>query len=286
MDLKAVLWPNIKRDPSLVTTSRVNGALNAAGIQTVMTDIYAGGADALNGVPRLPLASLFDGADFAVTLGGDGTVLQCARYAAPRGVPILSVNLGRLGFISELEPGDMDYIGQIAARRYEIDRRMMLQASICEGNTVIYRDIALNDAVISGGATARAVELAVESDGEPLMKILGDGVVVSTPTGSTAYALSAGGPIIEPQADGIAVTPICPHGFGSRAFLLSSRRVLRVSPLQKHGYGTFLTVDGREAAAVMPGQHAVIERAGCVCGLIRVKQRGFYGMIAEKLGRL
>ncbi|GHU87912.1 NAD kinase [Clostridia bacterium] len=261
--MKTFLWVNPSRDPGGAVTKRVGETLETVGITIA---------------PRLAQA------DFVVVIGGDGTILQCAKEAAPLGIPIVGVNMGRIGFIAELEPNELELLQNIAEGDYELEERMMLDVSVVEDGRIAHRDIALNDAVISGDATAQVVDLAFYADGELLTAFTGDGVVISTPTGSTGYAMSAGGPIIEPQARNIAVTPICPHGFKARAFLLSETRVVKVEP--RSSKGLYLTVDGRTAVALNEKQLIEVRMSEHTCKLIRVKNRNFYQVISEKLGRL
>ncbi|GHV17454.1 NAD kinase [Clostridia bacterium] len=260
--MKAFLWVNETRDPGLTVTTRVRAELTRIGV-SIAPDINA---------------------DFIVVIGGDGTILQCAREAAPLKIPIVGVNMGRIGFIAELEPDELALLQSVADGTYDIDERMMLDVSVIEGERRVHRDIALNDAVISGDATAQVVDLAFYADGELLTAFTGDGVVISTPTGSTGYAMSAGGPIIEPQSRNIAVTPICPHGFKAKAFLLSETRTVKVEP--RSGKGLYLTVDGRQAISLGERQFVEVRKSEHICRLIRVKNRNFYQVISEKLGKL
>ncbi|GHV07319.1 NAD kinase [Clostridia bacterium] len=261
--MTAFLWINESRDPGLTVAWRVSAMLAKLG---------AG------------IASDIANADFIVVIGGDGTILQCAKQAAPLEIPIIGVNMGKIGFIAELEPSELDLLAKVVSGDYRLDNRMMLEVEIGGADGVTYSDIALNDAVISGDATARVVELKIAADGEQLTALTGDGVVVSTPTGSTGYAMSAGGPIVEPWTHTIAVTPICPHGLWARTFLLDHRREVRVE--SKRPGTLYLTVDGRDAVAFGEGQHVTVRRSERYCHFIRVKNRNFYQVISDKLGQL
>ena len=263
----AVLFVNTRRDPDFAVTGRVKDRLGVLGC---VCRVYE----------DEPV--IFEKADFAVTLGGDGTILKCAGIAARYDVPVLGINLGRLGFMAELDIDELDLLELAAAGKYQLDTRMMLDVSIINDGAARYTDCALNDAVVSGAQ--RVVDLAVSANGEPLTRFMGDGVIVSTPTGSTAYACSAGGAIIEPHIENIAVTPICPHNLHIRQLILSGGSAVQITPLGTSGYGAFLTVDGRGGVPLETGEHAEITRSERVCKLIRVKKRNFYKIISEKLG--
>ena len=155
-------------------------------------------------------------ADLVICFGGDGTILHIAKAATKRGLPLLGVNIGTLGFMAELESTELDKLRLLAEGKYTIDNRMMLDVTVQREREIIFHDICLNDAVITKGAVARIVHLAVKCDGIQAMECGGDGVIISTPTGSTAYSLSAGGPIVEPEAESIIITPICSHDVASR----------------------------------------------------------------------
>ncbi len=280
--MRAVLWPNVNRDIALTVTQEVTKILHDLGV-TVVVPLTLLGTHDIDAI-KMPMDDVFTGANFVVSLGGDGTMLHCAAKAVPEGVPILGINLGHLGFMTELERHELHFLQQVVDNQFFIDNRMMLDVTVQDGTKILHSDIALNDAVISGDVTARVLELKICADDAVLTQILGDGVVISTPTGSTAYAMSAGGPIMEPACDSIAITPICPHGLWARAFLLSSRRDVRIEPLFKGGHNVFLTVDGREAVPVKPTQSVCIRRSELVCRFIRLKERNFYQIIAAKMG--
>ncbi|MCL1820994.1 MAG: NAD(+)/NADH kinase [Oscillospiraceae bacterium] len=227
---------------------------------------------------------VFENADFAVTLGGDGTILRCAALASHYDVPILGINHGRLGFMAELEAHETRLLERAVNGDYKLDVRMMLDVAVMRDGEPCYNDTALNDAVVSGGQTSRVVELMILAQNEPLTSFLGDGVIVSTPTGSTAYAYSAGGAVIEPHIENIAITPICPHNMRSRQLILSGGSDVQVTPLHNKGHSAFLTVDGRGGVSLNIGEYVEIVRSKRVCKLIRVKDRNFYQIISEKLG--
>ena len=175
-----------------------------------------------------------------ICFGGDGTILHMAKAATRQGIPILGVNIGTMGFMAELESTELEQLKRIAAGDYSIDERMMLDVTVHRDRDIIFHDIGLNDVVVTKGAIARIVHLNVNCDGVQVMECGGDGVIVATPTGSTAYSLSAGGPIVEPEAKNMIITPICAHDVGSRCIVTSEKRVITVTELMMR---TIITSD-------------------------------------------
>jgi NAD+ kinase len=217
-----------------------------------------------------------------ICFGGDGTILHMAKAATKHGLPILGVNIGTMGFMAELESNEMDQLKKIASGEYRIDRRMMLDVIVRRDREVLYRDICLNDVAITKGAVARIVHLSVRCDGVQAMECGGDGVIVATPTGSTAYSLSAGGPIVEPEAHNILITPICAHDVVSRCMVASEKRVITVGLTKNARRNAFLSVDGGKALRLNLGDVATIRKSELETKLIRLKDRSFYDVVNVK----
>jgi len=222
------------------------------------------------------------GADMLICFGGDGTILHMAKAATRHGVPILGVNIGTMGFMAELECAELQSLKRIAGDDYTIDSRMMLDVTIQRDRDIIFHDICLNDAVITKGAVARIVHLSVQCDGVQAMECSGDGVIVATPTGSTAYNLSAGGPIVEPEARTILITPICSHDVGSRGIVASESRVVSVTLTKNARRNAYLSVDGGRAFRMSMGDTAVIRKSDLATKLVRLKDRSFYDVVNMK----
>ena len=221
-------------------------------------------------------------ADAVICFGGDGTILHMAKAATRHGVPVLGVNIGTMGFMAELESTELDQLARLATDDYELDSRMMLDVTVLRDRSIIFHDICLNDVVITKGAVARIVHLSVRCDGVQAMQCSGDGVVVATPTGSTAYNLSAGGPIIEPDAHSIAVTPICAHDVASRGFVTAPHRVITVELVHNPKRNAYLSVDGGKALRMNMGDVATVRRTELTTKLIRLKDRSFYDVVNMK----
>lgn len=221
-------------------------------------------------------------ASSVVCFGGDGTILHMAKAATRQGVPILGVNIGTMGFMAELENTELCALEKLATGEYKIDNRMMLDVTVHRDRDIIYHDLCLNDAVITKGAVARIVHLEVKCDGVQAMECGGDGIIVATPTGSTAYNLSAGGPIVEPEAHSILVTPVCAHDVGSRCIVASDKRVITVGLTRNARRNAFLSVDGGKAIRINPGDVVTVRKSDLTTKLVRIKNRSFYDVVNLK----
>ena len=217
-----------------------------------------------------------------ICFGGDGTILHMAKAATRHGIPILGVNIGTMGFMAELENTELELLARLGTGEYTLDKRMMLDVTVHRDRDIIFHDIGLNDAVITKGAIARIVNLNVKCDGVEAMECSGDGVIVATPTGSTAYNLSAGGPIVEPEAQSILITPICPHGMLNRCIVASQDRVVTVCMEKNPHKNAYLSVDGGRAQRLNMGDLVTIRKSDLATKLIRLKNRSFYDVVNMK----
>ncbi len=226
---------------------------------------------------------LYEGADLLVVLGGDGSMLEAARRAAPRDIPILGINLGRVGYMTELELDELDLIDKVFAGEYTIDERAMLRVEvISREGSVKSESYALNEAVVANGSTARIIDLRLSDNGVHVSDFRADGLVVATPTGSTAYSLSAGGPIIDPKLSCFCVTPICPHSLLARPLVFPDTAHLEIKNTCVREKVLHLTLDGRVTYDLYYGDMAVVTRSQLITKLIRVKDRSFYAKIRTK----
>lgn len=232
----------------------------------------------------LPLDEVYANAEIAVVLGGDGTILEAARRAAPRATPILGINLGRVGYMAELELNELDMLPRLMSGDYTIDVRSMLQVEqYSVAGKLKSHTYALNDAVISNGSIARIVDLELSENGLPVTRYRADGLIIATPTGSTAYSLSAGGAIVDPHLGCFCVTPICPHSLGARPLLFPDNAVLQVKNTCQRERNLFLTVDGRTNYELFRNETVRISRSELVTNLIRMKNNGFYHILRMKM---
>lgn len=281
---KVILTPNPYRDKNFQTVRSALEILKNAGIETRVCLPFE--VDRTYDLPRdirfsrldreLPTASM------VICFGGDGTILHMAKAATRHNIPILGVNIGTMGFMAELESTELQQLARIASDDYSIDYRMMLDVSVMRDRDIIFHDICLNDVVVTKGAVARIVHLAVNCDGIQAIECGGDGVIVATPTGSTAYSLSAGGPIVEPEAHSILITPICAHDVASRCIVASDQRVITVSLTRNARRNAFLSVDGGKAVRMNMGDIATIKKSSLATKLVRLKDRSFYDVVSMK----
>lgn len=222
-------------------------------------------------------------ADAAVVLGGDGTMLRIARAAAQNELPLLGINVGHVGFMTELEPAELGEMRGLLAGEYSIDSRMMLHVAVERHGRVVYENDALNDIVIAKGTAFRVVRVGISADGEEVTRFNGDGVIAATPTGSTAYGLSAGGPVIEPSAENLAVIPICAHALAAKSFVFAPERTLAITARCEGGSEVFISADGGQGFAVRPDDRVLITRSALRTRLIRLKGNSFYRILQQKL---
>lgn len=230
----------------------------------------------------LPIDAVYAMADMVVVLGGDGTILEAARRASSRGTPVLGINMGHLGYMAELEPDELKLLSEVLAGNYTIDERSMLSVERVSGqkHTIAY---ALNDAVISGGSIARIVDLELYEAETLIAKYRADGLIVTTPTGSTAYSMSAGGPIIDPRMACFCVTPICPHAMGARPLIFPDHARLSVKNTCQREKMLYLTLDGRTNLELAYGDLVHISKAERTARLVNLKGHDFYNKVHKKL---
>lgn len=287
--MKIVLCPNPYRDRGLRAAQSAQRILENAGAETVIClpfDVEQGSRLELPaGVALGRMKEALEGAGVLVCFGGDGTILHAAQDANARGIPILGVNLGSIGFMAELEHGELSLLSRLAGGKFGIERRMMLDVSVRREGRRVLEQQALNDAVITKGAVARVLDLEVTGDRVTISSFSGDGLVVATPTGSTAYSMAAGGPIVEPTAENIIITPICAHSLHAKPFVLGANRSVgvRLSPGSKKT--AYLSVDGGRAFRVGPGDWVECRRSRQTTQLVKLTGRSFYEQINQKLGK-
>ncbi|MCL2367133.1 MAG: NAD(+)/NADH kinase [Oscillospiraceae bacterium] len=280
---KIILYANAKRDDGLAATKRVGEMLGDRGWETVIC-LPFGTADcgAYCGTEHTNLDEELLDAEMIITFGGDGTILHAARAAASSKVPILGVNLGGKGFLAELEPKDLGLIDDVAKGKYKIECRMMLDVEIHRESEAVYRDFALNDVVIRGDN--KVIDLMLYGDGQRITHFSGDGAVIATPTGSTAYSMAAGGPIVEEAAENIIVTPICAHVIKAKSFVLMSDRLVSIELGQMKSNPAFISVDGGSQQDIQSGDVIEVYKSERYTRLVRLSNKSFYKRVSEKLG--
>ena len=281
---KVILTPNPYRDKNFQTVRKAAQILKDAGVDVRIClpfDVEKS-FDLPKDLHFFKLDRELSGADAIVCFGGDGTILHIAKTATRHNIPVLGVNIGTMGFMAELESSELSELARLAQDDYVVDQRMMLDVTVFRDRDIIFHDICLNDVAITKGAVARIVHLSVQCDGAQAMECGGDGLILATPTGSTAYSLSAGGPIVEPEANNILITPICAHDVGSRCMVASDKRIITVSLTKNARRNAFLSVDGGKAVKLNMGDYAKIRKSDRVTKLIRLKDRSFYDVLSTK----
>ena len=279
-----VLTPNPYRDKNFQTVRSALQILKNAGAQTRLCLPFEvdRGYELPKDLRFLRLERELPNAELVICFGGDGTILHMAKSAAKRGVPVLGVNIGTMGFIAELESSELDKLANLVRGEYTLESRMMLDVTVQREQDILFHDICLNDVVVTKGTVARIVHLAVKCDGTTAMEMGGDGVILATPTGSTAYSLSAGGPIVEPEAQNIVITPICPHDMGSRCIMASDKRTITVEMARNARRNAYLSVDGGKAIRLNMGDVVTVKKSQIVTKLVRLNQRSFYDVVNVK----
>ncbi len=281
-----ILTPNPYRDKNFQTVREAMRILKNAGIQSRVCLPFE--VDRSFELPKDIRFSRLDrelsNADAVICFGGDGTILHMAKTATRKGLPVLGVNIGTMGFMAELESSEMDKLARLAHGDYTIDTRMMMDVTVQRDRDIICHDICLNDVAITKGSVGRIVHLNVKCDGVTAMECGGDGLILATPTGSTAYSLSAGGPIVEPDARNIIITPVCAHDMISRSIVVSDKRTVTVQMVQNARRNAFLSVDGGKAIRMNMGDTAMIKKSHLEAKLIRLNDRSFYEVLNNKFG--
>ena len=277
-----VLCPNVQRDGDLSYTARIRAMLEAEGHRVTVSPV-CGEPETEPPFPVADLDEALTGADLLVTLGGDGTILRIAPQVMRHDVPLVGVNLGHVGFLTELDRDSAVLLKDAAAGRFRPVPRMMLDVEICRNGERIFFDTALNDAVISG--IVQNVHLTALGDEQQILAFSGDGLILSSPTGSTAYSMAAGGPLVEPGAEAIVLTPICAHMLAARSFVLSPERTITVLPADVgEGRRCVLSVDGRGMTDLADGDRVVVTKSGYRLLMADLGTKSFYETAFEKLG--
>ena len=281
---RVILTPNPYRDKNFQTVRDAQHILQNSGVEVKICLPFD--VEKTFDLPRDLHFSRLDReltiANAVICFGGDGTILHMAKAATRHGLPVLGVNIGTMGFMAELEASELSLLSNLSKDEYKIDSRMMLDVTVHRGRDIIYHDICLNDAAITKGAVARIVHLGVKCDGIVAMECGGDGIIIATPTGSTAYNLSAGGPIVEPEAHNILITPVCPHDMGSRCMVASEKRVITVELIKNMHRSAYLSVDGGKAQRLNIGDIATIRKSNFTTKLIRLKDSSFFDVVNTK----
>ncbi|MCM1149543.1 MAG: NAD(+)/NADH kinase [Butyricicoccus sp.] len=284
MDKKRiVLCPNPYKDAGLAVTAQARAMLESAGFEVKISPEYLDGDLLLpaDGADFCQLEDVIGGAELVVSLGGDGTIMHTARRMIGHLVPIIGVNLGNIGFLAELERGDLARLITAARGSYTPSPRMMLEVGLERAGEMIFTDYALNDVSLHG--ITQTIHMLARGDGRRMLEFSGDGLVVATPTGSTAYSMAAGGPLVEPTAENLILTPVCAHALAARSFVLAPDRVVTVDIRCIRGRSAIISVDGGRFD-VLDGDVLHVKKSRYQTLLAHVGSKAFYDIVFEKLG--
>ncbi len=286
--MKVILSSNPYRDRGLKAALEAQRILERSGAQTALCLPFVPKKGDRVDVPRqLTLSSLereLPSADLLICFGGDGTILHAARDATLHDVPILGVNMGSVGFMAELERSELPLLAPLAQGKLFHRGADDAGCPGSAGEKTISQDLALNDAVVFKGSMARVAEVEVWADQVQVSSIMGDGVIVATPTGSTAYSMSAGGPIVEPTSHCIIITPVCAHQLSVRAMVLGAERTVTVQLPKGNRKSIYLSVDGSKAIRLTGNERVEICRSQHTIQLVQLVGRSFYQVVNQKLG--
>ena len=278
--MTALIMPNLDKHNALECTELVVKKLNKYGIQSMMDIRY----ETLFEINLIEYADFDDAirkADLVIAIGGDGTILHCAKHAVTYDKPLLGINVGRLGFMAGLEMSELSLLKNLVDKSYKIEERMLLKC-LHYSQDKIYEYLALNDVVVSNGALSRIIDLDVNCEGKHIISYRADGIIFSTPTGSTAYALSAGGPIIEPSLNSISLTPICPHSLVARTIIFSYEKTITVCGAKLNRHPIYITIDGQQGEKLEQADKIEIMCSPKTVKLISLNNKSFYEVLNQK----
>lgn len=279
--LKIVLFPNFGKKNALSTAIKCCDILNELGTEIFAADCYKAEFAEKVFVKFGKIEEIAEKCDIIIAIGGDGTILKASAYASSFNKPLMGINTGRLGFMASMEIDELDMLSRLKTRDYTVETRMMLDAAVLRDNQIISEHTALNDVVISR-PYSKITDYTVFTDGIAVSSMRSDGMVFATPTGSTAYALSAGGPILEPCTECIQLTPICPHSLFSRTMVFTAERTLEVRHYAEDDL-VYFSVDGKKNCQILKNDTLIIKKSLKKLWLIDIKGNSFFNAVNNKL---
>lgn len=274
--MKVAVLPNLDKRGSAQVVEKLGIILKNEGIEAYLPDTICS-----PNFKTAPEDDLYRLADIIITIGGDGTIIRYAKRAALDNKAVLGINAGRMGYLANIEQNELSLITKLKTQEYFVEERMMLKVEVFENGQKINEYSALNDAVITSGFISRIIDISA-TVGRDSISYLADGLIVSTPTGSTAYSMSAGGPIIDPLTESICITPICSHSLSAKPILLGANNKIVLKSFSKKRAEIYLTVDGRKVTNVKPFTEIKITKSENTVKLIRLNNRSFYKTLSLK----
>ncbi len=282
--MKIALIPNMTRQNTPDVTKNVLKELEKLGVTVFLDESFKSCFNVYDFINYCNIENNIENCEIVITVGGDGTFIKSAKLSAPQNKPLLCINAGKLAYLAGLESSELSLLADIVRGEFTTEKRMMLTATIIDKNgEILYHSNCLNDAVVSRSGNIRIMNLSINCNDAPLMDYSADGVIVSTPTGSTAYSLSAGGPVIEPQIESMLITPVCCHSFFSRSVVLRPDSVLKIT--HDNSGEAVLSCDGEEAVIIPDGAIVKIETSDKKAEFIKVKNDTFIDILNKKMSK-
>ena len=280
--MKFFIIPNMTRENAHSVTNSLIKELHSLNCEVLMDEALEASFSEFANVCFGEQETLLNSADIVVSVGGDGTFINAAKIATDSNKPVLCVNAGKLAYLACLEGDELKLLSKVVKGEYITEKRMMLSVSILDKNDrIIYHSNCINDAVVSRSGVIRIMKLSVSCNGAPLIDYMADGVIVSTPTGSTAYSLSAGGPIIEPCVESILLTPVCPHSVFSRSVVLGGNSELEIT--HDNSGEAILSCDGQSAVVIPEGAVVTVKKSEKCASFIKIKNDTFIDVLNKKI---
>lgn len=281
--MKIAIIVNTSKNEAITCAKNIAQLMNKNNAQVYTLSEYNAIFDENSAVYAPDFNTLFSECDMAITVGGDGTIIHSAKYAANADKPLIGVNVGRLGFAAEVEPNNISDLTRLISGDFALKKRMLLDVTVTykDGTDTTY--LAVNDATIARGQLSRIIDISVSLDSSPISTYRADGILFSTPTGSTAYALSAGGPVIYPEMECILLTPICPHSLVSRPVIFDSNASLLATVKLTDNTPAILSIDGEKNIEINSEDIITIKKSSKVLKLMSLYDRNFYQHLGEKI---
>lgn len=274
--MKVAIFTNSQKSGAMEIAEKVIDKLISLGAEVLVTK-----QDKQKRCTKLNEKEIFESSDVVITIGGDGTLISYAKKAATYGKPVLGINAGRLGFLTDVEKDNLDLLEKLVKGDYTTENRMMIKASVIKNGKDVFSDIALNEVIISGGDIARIADIEVNV-GKDVISYRADGIIISTPTGSTAYSMSAGGPIIDPSLKCYNLTPVCSHSLTARPMLINANEKIKVTIPETSRASVYLGIDGARYKESLREQEIVLSKCDFDVKLINISGKTIFKTLSMK----
>lgn len=282
--MKVAILPNLTREKAAKVTEDICMWLTVYNTEFACEEAVHAKLSNIRGLKSMPFNSLIEWCDTVITVGGDGSMLHAAKNIVDYEKPILCINAGHLAFMAGLESDELNLLKNLIDGDYHLDKRMLLDCTLIRNGKAFYKNHVINDAVVARGTSMKMPNMLVHCDGRLIGKYRSDGLIVATPTGSSAYSLAAGGPVIDPSIDAIVVTPICPHSLFSRSVVFASSDKIQLTWNPEYPFADpILSVDGEGSLPLEEGDIVSIEKSDKYANFIRIKKDNFYEILQHKL---